>query len=202
MSIGLIVDGQAEPDALWELRGKLQAGQSMIRPLYADLQPKAAPGQIARKALSRVKMLRHRSAEPIVLLIDREDQAECPPKLAGDIQDALTRLGEPDVLVVVRNRSFENWLIADVDGLASLRGRFRPTQTFRNRVVPNKADSVADGASLLNRICIGTTYHKRHDPPRILKASDVGAMAKNSRSFRRFLRLVGDKRYRAQSKRP
>jgi len=202
VSIGLIVDGQAEPDALWELRGKLQASQSMIRPLYADLQPKAAPGQIARKALSRVKMLRKRSASAIVLLIDREDQRECPPSLACEIQDALDRLGEPGILVVVKNRSFENWLIADVGALAKLRARFRPTKAFRERVVPNKADSVADGASLLNRICIDTTYHKRRDPPRILKASDVGAMAKNSRSFRRFLRLVGDDRYRAQSKRP
>jgi len=111
-------------------------------------------------------------------------------------------MGE-QVHVVVKNRKFENWLIADPKALASLKGRFKPTQAFRKHVSPNKADNVPDGAVLLKQICVkGSYYHKTQDPPRILAAMDVAEGGRNSRSFRRFLRLVGDRRYRDQSKKP
>lgn len=203
MTVGLIVDGQAEPDALPILLRKLRGVGRISRPLYADLQPKAAAGQIARKAISRVRMLRQRGAGRFILLIDREDREDCPPQMAAEIETALRRTPECrgiDVHVVVKDRRFENWLIADPDALASLRARFRVSKAFRKRVSPNKADAVADAEELLRRASVGPAYHKRHDPAKILGAVDVARAAGNSRSLRRFLRLVGDSRYREQSK--
>jgi hypothetical protein len=110
-------------------------------------------------------------------------------------------MGE-QVSVVVKNRTLENWLIADPKGLARLGGRFKPTNAFVARVSPNKADNVEDGAALLDRICVKGSYHKTQDPPNIFAAMDVTETGKNSRSFRRFLRLLGDKRYRDQSRKP
>ncbi len=202
MTIGIIVDGQAEPEALRKLFPKLRGVGTILQPLYADLQPKAAPGQIARKALSRVRMLRQRSAERVILLLDREDRSECPPRLAGQIAKALDRLGEPGINVVVKNRAIENWLIADPGCPGKLEGRFRSATALTKRVSPNKADNVRKAASLLDRIAVRRPHHKRRDPPRIVQAMDVASAAGNSRSLRRFLRVLGDERYRDQSRLP
>jgi len=203
MRVGILVDGQCEPEALTKLRAKLQCRASMMRPLFVDhLHPKADPGLIAGRALKKVPILRKRGAGRIILLIDREDREDCPPKLAAEIAEALERRGESGISVVVKDRALENWLVADPDCFAALPARFRPGKSFARSVSPNRADSVRDAAALLDRAAIGPGYHKRHDPPRILEAIDVATAAKNSRSFRRFLRVIGDKRYRAQSKQP
>lgn len=95
MKIGLIVDGQGEPAALEQLRPKLklQTKGKILRALYADLQPKASAGQIARKAINRVGMLRRKGATRSILLIDREDRDDCPPGFAQDIQRAFAKMG-------------------------------------------------------------------------------------------------------------
>jgi len=134
-------------------------------------------------------------------LIDREDREDCAPEFAQTIEGAMEGMGE-QVHVVVKNRTFENWLIADPDCFGRLSGRFKLTNAFVGRVSPDKADNVRDATAMLNRICVKGSYHKTLDPPKILGAMDVGQAGKNSRSFRRFLRILGDKRYRDQSKKP
>lgn len=202
MKIGVIVDGKAEPEALLRLRGKVHASGPFLKPLYVDLQPMAPPGLVAKRARRNIDTLRARGAQRIVLLIDREERQECAPELAARIAEALGRRGESGVTVVVKDRALENWLVADPDCFAALSARFHPPKSFARRVSPNKADSVRDAAFLLNRIAVRRPYHKRHDPARILAALDVTAAAKNSRSFRRFLRAMGDRRYRDQSRLP
>jgi len=205
VKIGIIVDGLGEFEALPEIRAKLclRPGDRLLDPAHARLQPKSAPDQIAKSALSRVNMLKKRGAEMVLLLIDREDREDCAPEFAQGIEAALEGMGE-QVHVVVKDRKFENWLIADPAGLARLKGKFKPTKAFENRVRPNKADNVADAKDLLDQICVKGkgSYHKTQDPPRILEKMDITEVGKNSRSFRRFLRLLGDKRYRGQSKKP
>jgi len=202
VKIGVIVDGKAEPEALLRLRGKLHGSGPFLKPLYVDLQPMAPPSLVAKRAQRNINTLRARGAQRIVLLIDREERQDCAPELAARIAEALGRRGECGITVVVKDRAFENWLVADPGCLAALRARFRPTKAFMRRVSPNKADNVRDAESLLSQIAVGPSYHKRHDPLKILGAMNVEAAAKNSRSFRRFLRVVGDTRYRNQSKRP
>ncbi|MCH8961998.1 MAG: DUF4276 family protein, partial [Bacteroidetes bacterium] len=107
-----------------------------------------------------------------------------------------------DVTVVVKNHSFENWLIADVKALRSLRGRFKVTRSFEKKVIPNKADHVADAEGLLNTIAVKRPYHKRRDAVHVTAVQEALEMARNSRSFRRFLRDVGHPQYLSQSKRP
>jgi hypothetical protein len=203
VKIGIIVEGLGEYQSLPKLYSKLalRPGNQVLSPLHAKLQPKSGPGQVAKNALSRVDMLKKRGADVVLLLIDREDREDCAPEFAQAIEAALEGMGE-QVRVVVKNRAVENWLIADPKGLARLGGRFKPTKAFTSQVSPNKADNVKDGAALLNRICFKGSYHKTQDPPNIFGAMDITEAGKNSRSFRRFLRLVGDRRYRDQSKKP
>ena len=203
MKIGIVVDGLGEFKSLPEICARLclRQGDQLLAPVHARLQPKSAPGRIAESVLKKLDLLRKRGADVVLLLIDREDRAECAPELAQAIEAVFVAMSQ-QVRVVVKNRKFENWLIADPKALASLKGRFKPTVAFRKHVSQNKADNVADAAALLNRICVKSSYHKTQDPPKILAAMDVAEAGKNSRSFRRFLRLVGDRRYRDQSRKP
>lgn len=202
MKIGIITDGRAELHALKRLFPKLQDAGAIVGAFHADLQPKGTPQQMVRNALDGVHTLRHRNADRIVLLIDREDLPKCPPELARQITAAFQDFGYADVCVAVKDRALENWLIADPGALRRLGKRFKVSPRFAKHVSPNKADHVSDALGLLRRAAVKQSYHKGRDPARILEKLDVSAAAKNSRSFRRFLRLMRDSRYRTQSKKP
>ena len=203
MKVGIVVDGDAESQALRLLAERIDIEDAqLLTPAYANMQPKSAPGQIAQSAKSRVDILLNRNADKIVVLIDREDRDECPPKFAKLIEQVFRKLGYDEVTVVVKNRTFENWLIADIKALKSLRGRFRVTKSFEKKVSPNKADNVRDGEALLKAIAIDRKYHKRRDAKAITTIQEALEIARNSRSFRRFLRVIGHPQYLSQSKKP
>ena len=104
--------------------------------------------------------------------------------------------------VVVKNRKFENWLIADPGAFKKLRGRYEITSAFEGAVSPNKADGGTDATGLIKSISKDRSYDKLKDAVAIVSVADPGTMACNSRSFRRFLRLLGHPDYVAQSLRP
>jgi hypothetical protein len=203
VKVGIVVDGQAESQALRRLLPKIKApGRNLAGPAYADIQPKASAAQIARAVLGKLKILQGGGAGAFVVLIDCEDPGRCPGVFAREIEHALAKLKWPGVHVVVKRLKFENWLIADVQALTKMRGRFRVSRAFEKRVSPNKADNVPDATAELGRLCQGTAYHKRKDPLEIAEHQEPGRIAENSRSFRRFLRVVGCKKYAHQSRNP
>jgi hypothetical protein len=99
---------------------------------------------------------------------------------------------------VVKNRTFENWVIADVEAVRGVRGRFTVSGGMRSAVEGGTADNV-DALSLLKRAAQGDAYEKVHDAQPILEGADVRRIASNSRSFRRFLRVIDYPDYRTQS---
>ncbi len=110
MRIGLVVDGQAEVFAVRELVNQLAIPHvQFLNPIYADMQPKATPHQIARSALNKCQIHLARNVELIVVLIDREDRGDCPSRFAANIRAAFVRLGLASIEVVVKDRKFENW---------------------------------------------------------------------------------------------
>lgn len=205
MRIGIIVDGAAESQALKLLTRRIEIPEvELLDPIFSNMQPKSTPAQIARSAKAQVGVLVNaRKADTIIVLIDREDRGECPPEFAEAIESAFKHLDCPNVKVAIKDKKFENWLVSDVTVFRRFAARYRVTGAFRSRVAPNKADSVRDAEELLNQICIGKEpYHKRRDAAKITDAQAVLEIAKNSRSFRRFLRLLGHDEYLNQSKRP
>lgn len=99
-------------------------------------------------------------------------------------------------------RQFENWLIADPEAIAQIKN-FKLTSTFRKRVAPDKADHVPNPIDLLNKLELGPkSFHKTVDGTEIAKKLDINTVASNSRSFRRFLRLLSHPDYLTQSKKP
>jgi hypothetical protein len=126
---------------------------------------------------------------------------DCCGQIAAELRRLLGQRCRDDVTVVVKNRTFENWLIADLDAFDELRARFRLSNATRNAVAPDKADHAA-ALSLLKASVRSGSYDKVADSRRILGRAEARRIARNSRSFRRLLRVVDHPTYADQSARP
>jgi hypothetical protein len=201
MRIGLVVDGQSEVAALPKMFRRLEqeTGHQFLRPLLAPIQPLAPPAAIARTCSNRITQLTVRGAERILVLLDRETREECPGVFASQIEGALA-LGSIETYVVVKNRTFENWLISDLGALLQQPARFSVTNAMRQRVAPDRADHVEDAFRMLRHAAQGASYSKVADSQRILGFATPTAIALNSRSFRRFLRCSEHPSYVEQSR--
>jgi len=203
MKYGILVDGDAESQAIKLLVRKIPLPKKstigMI--LYADMQPKSTPSQIARKAYSKLSVFPP-DHERIIVLIDLENRKECPSNFAELITNAFKKITSTSINTVIKNKKFENWLISDPECFACFKSRYSITDKFRSMIANNKADMIPDAAELINSICIKNSYHKRSDPQKLIDKINIETMALNSRSFRRFLRVIGYTRYKLQSKLP
>ncbi len=205
MKIGIVSEGQSEVDALPKLFPAFQAatGNSFLRPIRTSVHPTATFDGIAYAAAKQIEKLLLREPDVIVFLLDREQRTECPGELAARIHDALhqSRKGLCPIQVVVKDRTFENWLISDVAALATQRGRFDLPPSAARSVVQSGADGF-DALAVLKQWTAGRPYRKADDSIRILDHADPLRMAATSRSFRRFLRCVGHPAYAQQSRHP
>ncbi len=203
--LGFLVDGQSE---FHSLQGCLARVQTVRRTsatvALAAIPPTAPYTVIARVCAPRVDLLVEDGADKVIVLLDQEQRPECAPSIAANlvalIRAASQRLGATPLHVVVKQRCYENWLIADPDALISQPGRFRLSRAAVSSVAPNKADHI-DALQLMNRCVIGD-YDKVDDSKRIMARADPLRIASNSRSFRRLMRCYGSAAYATQSKRP
>jgi hypothetical protein len=205
VKIGLIVDGDAEFRSLPHLIPKISTPHVIFHnPLRVPVHGAMPPGQIAAQVVSRVKIFSARGANKVIIALDREDSETCPGVLAQTIAAACARAcSRPGIVVevLIKDRMFENWLIADVTALEKFPRRFGITEKFRRAVVPNKADAVP-ALRMLEGVSKGDSFHKVDDAIKICRAARPENIAKESRSFRRFLRIVEHPDYQAQSRQP
>ncbi|WP_083918939.1 DUF4276 family protein [Rudaea cellulosilytica] len=190
MKIGIIADGQAEVVALRELLSRIDiAGIQFSSILYADMQPYAPPGQIFQAAKSRLSICEQRGCERRIVLLDYEDRNGCPGVWAKTIEETFSTNGYSNVTVVVKNRAFENWLVADLGSLREKHGkRYKIADRLIERVKASGADNV-NARNLLNN-CVKDEYSKRKDAIEICKVVNPSVVAANSRSFRRLLKVI------------
>lgn len=200
--IGIIVEGNGEVPAFKRLIPKIHSDSEVLcQPVRADLQPKSTPAQVATSAKAAVTYLLGRGVDLVVVLIDRETNPSAPGFAAVLKTAFANRYPHVSFEIVVKDSCVENWLIADTDALRAQPKRFQLSTGVINQVVPNKADNI-DAQKLLNRIAVKFEYDKGSDPARIATHQDPRKAAENSRSFRRFLRVLGDQLYAMQSKNP
>jgi len=190
MRIGIIADGQAEAQALEHLVCRMaRSGRIVLKPVYADMQPYAPFPQIVRAAESRIGLLSQRGAQRYIILLDREQNEDCPGKYAARIQSEFNRMGHGNVDVVLKNRAFENWLVADLRSIARAQPkRIKLTDRIVQRIEQSGADNV-NALAVLNG-CISDGYSKRSDAIAICKTIDPATAQRFSRSFRRFAKIV------------
>jgi len=199
--VGIVVDGIAEYAALPLLLPRVAAHSGhTYKVIKADIQPLAPLPAIARTCRQPVIQLEARGIDLVVVLFDRETRTECPADIARVVGDEIGSYSRCRVVVVIKDRKFENWLVSDLSAMGRHPARFRVSQRHTRAVVPNRADA-ADAIALLRTIVRGT-YAKVDDGKLILEAADPTRMGRHSRSFRKFLREAGHPAYRVQSKLP
>ena len=208
MTVGFLVDGEAEFRSLPILLQKITSlrGSLCGRPLRIPVNGGVPPGQIAIAARRQFPVLVQKGATSVVLVIDRELVESCAGALAAEIRSHILRIGLPaafqEMHVVVKDRMYENWLVADFQAVRNMPRRFELKREDERLVAPNKADRV-DALALLKlaaRNCHG--YDKVDDAVQIARHAEPIRIAQNSRSFRRLLRVVGDPRFLHQSRLP
>jgi hypothetical protein len=199
--VGVIVDGDSEYKALPQLFRRIpDINCQVIGTLLAPIPPTATPGVIARSCKSGIEILTRKQANDIVVLIDREDDMDCPGERALAIGSRLTVPANIRGYVVLKDRMFENWLVADLNALKAFPARYKITPAVERKVVQGKADSV-DALRFMKDVT-NPSYAKTRDSKKILEAADPMSMAENSRSFRRLLRILGSAAYKHQTLRP
>lgn len=193
MRIGLIVDGDAEFRALPHLYDRIGTPHILLSPVRAPIHPHAPFPQMAQAVARKIPILRSWDADAALVLLDRETRQECPGAIASSllalIRPQCKASGIHHVSVVLKDRTFENWLISDPKALLRMPKRFGFASTSL-RKFGGGADSV-DAMSSLKTAAIGAAYSKTLDAPRILRLADPATMAKNSRSFEKFSRELG-----------
>lgn len=193
MRIALLTEGAAEYGSLPALLPQInrESPNTFLKPLKINVAPDVAPGIIARECKSRISIAAAKGADLVVVVLDREQQNTCPGQIARILEAAIievcTRL---PVRVVLKDRLYENWLIADMNALACQPKRFQVTKAKRKKVEPNKADQ-ADGLALIKSMAVGPDYNKVQDAAKICHHLDIFQAALHSRSFRHFLHIAG-----------
>lgn len=205
MRIGIIADGQAEYRSLPKLVERIESQNKVVKTLYADIQPLAPISQIVAAIKSKLPILKSKSVDMALILIDRENRNVCPGDWAQEIEQALEKTcgqaGITSFAVVVKDSCYENWLVSDIQVFDKMPKRFSISSSNIKRIEPNKADR-ADAQSILEKSAKGQDYDKVQDSVRIMNLADPIRIASNSRSFRRFLRLIGHASYKDQSCQP
>lgn len=204
MKLGVVVEGHSEYKALPEICPQLReaCGASTVKLLRADYDPLAPPARIVKACESRIIQLAERDCRAAVVLVDREGRTERCAEIAKGLEQAFSSNDfSIPVHVVVKDKCFENWLVADLAALRQLRKRFQVSKGMAQKVEPNRADR-ADALDLLKRAAKGSSYGKVDDAKRILEKASVDRIALHSRSFRCFLGRLGDPRFSSGSCQP
>lgn len=197
MRIGVVVEGRGEFKALPEIKEQVRSATkaSELKVLFAPYDPHAQPGRIVRECESRIRQFYARGYDLVLVLIDRESRRTSCSALAASLEQEFARADfRIPVQVVIKDRRFENWLVADLDALTQMTARFKVTKGMAREVKPDRADRV-DAVRFLKRASLGDDFGKVDDAKRIMKRADIGAIAQNSRSFRCFLGRLGHPDY-------
>ncbi|MEV8179010.1 DUF4276 family protein [Cellulosimicrobium funkei] len=182
---------------------RIEGLRPVVQVIRVPCQPDGAARLIARAAEPSLKIAIAKRCDAYVLVLDREQRTERAGAIAATIKSEVERLGRwPfDVFVVMKDRAFENWLVADLNALRSQRARFTVTSAMARRVEPDKADR-APAIEMLEAASNGKSYDKKGDGLNIARRMDVEAAARHSRSFRHLLHVLQHDSYAAQCKQP
>jgi hypothetical protein len=122
--VGLIVDGDAEFASLPHVLSRIDSKHEILPSvLKASVHPLGGPGKIARGVMPAIRIfVANRGVRQIVIILDREQQTACCGAIAEDITQAVSKLCENEglrveVSVVLKDRTYENWLLSDPDAL-------------------------------------------------------------------------------------
>lgn len=205
MRIATISEGQTEYACLPPLYAQIKAstGHILLNPTYARIPPDAPAQRVAKECVRALRVAAIQRPDLIVILLDREQVADSAGVIAQKIEKAISDIDtfSFSVRVVIKDRMFENWLIADLGALDAQPRRFSVSDSMRRQVQPNKADRV-EALDFLKRASQNRQYDKVNDGKRTAAHVNVERAASHSRSFRHFLHVLEHPMYSTQCRRP
>jgi hypothetical protein len=202
--VGIVTEGETEIYCLPCIYPALEliTNVTFLKPLRATVDPQSPIPVLAKGLSTAIRLARANKASIVVVLLDREVDPEAPGLRSAKIQAALQKEYGEDIHVVLKDSTFENWLVASPEAFEAQPARYPKGALIRKAATPDKADRV-NAISLINRAAAtGRRYDKIQDGKRTAKFLQVDAMASHSRSFRRFLAILGDNRFANGSKNP
>lgn len=205
MRVAVISEGDSEYASLSLLYPQLAelTGHVMLGPYRLNITPLADVRRIARECKPLLRIAATKRADLALVLLDREQRQECPGRLAQQLEAEISRTCAPGppARVVIKDRTYESWLIADLAALRAQPRRFAVSRAIERKVTPNRADSCG-ADELLERAAVGPPYDKVKDSQRICARLDVEAAAMHSRSLRHMLHVLGAATYAQQCRLP
>lgn len=199
-AVGIVVEGRAEFAALPRL--------AEIVPGCPALRPKNMQGSgpdmnslgVARRAFPHVREHLDAGLQRVVVCVDREERTVLAATLATQIRRELHRMlaasdySTETVSVVVADRAFEAWILADANGLWQRKQfRRRPRQhCYEGHLGPGNDKGKAEISHLM-----ASEYKESRDGPRLFGLIDISAAreyrasGRGSRSLETFLLAVG-----------
>jgi len=206
MKTAIVVDGEAEYKSLpLILKRCSHQGLRTVLVLKCPGHPKSNPQRIAHAIARKANpVVRVKRLDRIIALIDLEDLSQRASERARQLEEALRgELNVESIDVVVKDKKYENWLIADVDALRQLPSRFTRIDTIARELRKPNVDLITDASDLLHRaVEPNKAYRKIDDAKMICSTADPLRAARHSRSLRRLLRVLGVPQYTNQSCRP
>jgi len=206
LRIGLITEGIAEFRSMGVFLRRIVPSASVSGPTRVKASPEAKPELTAGEIARQLPTLAADEAAAVLVIIDRDRQVLCPPSYARSVEEILRprcrKHGIRAVRVVVKDPMFENWLVSDPSVFLKFPKRYHRHVANSIRFSGN-ADSV-DAGELLRRLCV-KDYDKVIDAMVLARELNPETMARNSRSFDKFLRelysLTGGARRKSRSRR-
>jgi hypothetical protein len=199
-AVGLIVEGDTEFLALPQLPNLVSGCPPLRATNLGGVGETRTCVGIAK--LVAPKVIAHRSAgrSHVVVCIDREGREECPPRMASLVYTELSaellrrscEVGQLDIVIL--DRAFEAWILAEADGLAD-RGEFCRSPWF-HCFEGQMGERGRKGVIELEKL-LGRGYSKRKDGPRLFagidfdRARDYHSSGRGSKSLDKFLRVIG-----------
>lgn len=200
MNVVILTEGASEfkslPVLFSQINSKLTHGLRVVDILKINATPHAPLPQVAASCKGLLAIAA-RKADMVVVVLDRETQMECCGQIAHALEQRLSRMVDVEVRVTLKNRMYENWLIADVEALRAHPRRYAVTDGLVRQIAPNKADHL-DALAVLKRIVVSGQYDKMRDSSVICRSAQIERIAENSRSFRHFLHVLRHEEYKHQ----
>jgi hypothetical protein len=193
----LVVEGEAEHGAIPALLRR--AGASPGAPIVFRGQALGCDVSVLvqRKLLSPTRAAVLKNHSKVLVILDRETRENCPGEFACSVLAELVRQlrsnfgyeGQPPVCVICADRSLENWLISDPEGLA--------THAYIDKDILGRVGANADGRNAVEIIKwayrANSRYHKRRDAPSLAAKVRVEEqdVRRRSKSLDKLLREAG-----------
>jgi hypothetical protein len=201
-TVGLIVEGDTEFEALPLLHKRTLVARcpplkaTNMGGIGSQLTSAAIAVMLAPKVIAHLAAGRSK----IVVCIDREDRSDCASEFATSIAPALgnelAKKGKSAMSldIVIADRAFEAWLLADACGLQA-RGLLRTAPTFKC-FEGQLGEQGKKGMVELGKM-LGRPYSKRRDGPMLFSRLDFDAARRfaasghGSKSLDKLLRTLG-----------